>query len=217
MLRIGVDEAGRGPVIGPLVVCAIAIPDSDLSLLKENGVKDSKLLSPKLRGELASFLAKYDHAYASASAADIDDSSNLNTLEVELFAKALEQLPKGNIMLDSCDVDPIRFARRVAEISGLENIISEHKADLNHIEVAAASILAKELREKEMRRIAEEIGFEIGSGYPSDPKTKAAIPRLLSGDLPHPELRWSWKTVVDAWPGPAPQRVGGNNPQRTLF
>ncbi len=217
MLRIGVDEAGRGPVIGPLVVCAIAIPESELKSLKEKGVKDSKLLNTAKREKLAIYLSKFEHSFAIASAAMIDDSNNLNTLEVELFAKALQQLPEGEIMLDACDVDSKRFARRVSDILGRNGINSEHKADLNHIEVAAASILAKELREKEMGKISRDIGFEIGSGYPSDPKTIEAIPRLLEGEMPHPELRWSWKTVIDAWPGPAPQRVGKDYPQRTLF
>ena len=120
-------------------------------------------------------------------------------------------------MLDACDVDAKRFAKRVGEKANRQGVKSEHKADLNHLEVAAASILAKEMREKEMQRISEKIGLEIGSGYPSDPKTIAALPQLLQDKTPHEELRWSWKTVRDAWPGPPPKRVGGNNPQKTLF
>lgn len=217
MLRIGVDEAGRGPVIGPLVVCAIAIPETEISRLESLGVKDSKLLSESKRGELAILLTEYEHSLAIASPAMIDDCENLNLLEVELFAQTISALPNGKVMADACDVDADRFAKRVGEAANRKGVKSEHKADLNHIEVAAASIIAKETREAEMQRVTEEIGFDVGSGYPSDPKTISALPKLLQDETPHPELRWSWKTVRDAWPGPPPKRVGGNNPQKTLF
>ena len=52
MWRIGIDEAGRGPVIGPLVVGALRVPAVDLPLLHEAGITDSKLLSKSRRDEL---------------------------------------------------------------------------------------------------------------------------------------------------------------------
>ena len=52
-LKIGVDEAGRGPVIGPLVVCALCVPEADQSVLRELGAKDSKELSPERRRRIS--------------------------------------------------------------------------------------------------------------------------------------------------------------------
>ena len=43
------------------------------------------------------------------------------------------------------------------------------------------------------------MGLDLGSGYPSDPKTKSAVQELVKGERPHDCLRWSWKTVSDAW------------------
>ena len=92
---------------------------------------------------------------------------------------------------------------------------AEHKADENHPEVSAASIIAKVTRDRLIAEISNELGLDIGSGYPSDPKTKAAVIELVKGETPHDCLRWSWKTVENAWGGTPPPRP--NASQRTLF
>jgi len=211
-MNIGVDEAGRGPVIGPLVVCAFA--SASQSHLRELGVKDSKDLSVKRRNELFPILSKMPHKVIICSPERIDNSNNLNTLEVELFAEALAIMPEGEIMLDACDVNANRFANNVSELSG-RVCYAEHKADENHPEVSAASIIAKVTRDRLVSEISEELGFDIGSGYPSDPKTKAAVIELIKGDKPHDCLRWSWKTVENALGRPPPLRP--NASQQTLF
>ena len=127
----------------------------------------------------------------------IDNSQNLNQLEVELFAESLSVMPEGEIMLDACDVDAERFARNVSNLSK-RDCNAEHKADENHPEVSAASIIAKVTRDNCVKQLSQDLDMELGSGYPSDPKTKAAVKILCMGNYPHDCLRWSWKTVSDA-------------------
>lgn len=211
-MKIGVDEAGRGSVIGPLVVCAFgSISQSDL---RQMGVKDSKDLSKKKRLELYEILTKMPHNVIICQPDRIDNSGNLNDLEVELFAESLAVMPEGEIMLDACDVDADRFARNVSNLTNL-SCSAEHKADENHPEVSAASIIAKVTRDLEVEKISKQLGIDVGSGYPSDPKTKLAVKELTKGKTPHECLRWSWKTVSDAWGGTPPPRP--NSGQRTLF
>ena len=200
-MKIGVDEAGRGPVIGPLVVCAFA--SISQSSLRELGVKDSKDLSPKKREELFEILSEMPHRVVVCSPERIDNSDNLNHLEVELFAEALAAMPDGQIMLDACDVDAQRFARNVSALSKRE-CMAEHKADENHPEVSAASIIAKVTRDRIIRELSEEIGIDLGSGYPSDPKTKKAVIELVKGERPHDCLRWS--CLLYTSPSPRDQR-----------
>ena len=214
-MHVGVDEAGRGPVIGPLIVCAFAHPNPEELLAL--GVKDSKKLSKKKRNELFETLIQYEHQVVVCSPLRIDTHGNLNDLEVELFAEALKGLSSHeSIMLDACDVDAKRFARNVSLKSGLD-CLAEHGADDSYPIVGAASIIAKVTRDDAIGELSESLGFDVGSGYPSDPKTIKVLPKLLQGVKPHDCLRWTWKTVEDAWQGKVPVRAGGNSPQQTLF
>ena len=118
------------------------------------------------------------------------------------------------MMVDSCDVDESRFSRRIAARLGQGwsdwEIDSRHSMDSIDPVAGAASILAKVRRDGEISRIDQEVGFSIGSGYPSDVVTREAVKRLVSGNLPHKDLRWSWSTVSDIWKGmhgtPVPTR-----------
>lgn len=239
MWKIGADEAGRGPVIGPLVVCAVAMPIEEHDNLIENGVKDSKFLSSKKRQELKDWFesnSKTKPWYFSiivCSPERIDSSSGnqgLNVLETELFAEAINALPDNvkksvTILNDACDVKPQRFSDRIANqlISWPwlnSSISSEHKADENDPFVGMASILAKQKRDECIEEISKKLGFSVGSGYPSDPNTKKVIPELLR-DSPHPQLRWSWATVEREWnkihEKELPKRNSAPKNQTTLF
>ena len=213
---IGVDEAGRGPVIGPLVVCALCVQESDYRTLLDIGAKDSKQLSAKNREEIAANIRKQPESkgwgigivVCEPSRIDFNSlHSDLNRLEVELFAEAIESAsenaPEGIMMVDSCDVDESRFSRRIAARLGQGwsdwEIDSRHAMDSIDPVAGAASILAKVRRDGELSRIDQEVGFSIGSGYPSDVVTREAVKRLVSGNLPHKDLRWSWSTVSDLW------------------
>ena len=119
----------------------------------------------------------------------------LNMLEVEGFSEILNRMGPidGTIVVDACDVNTERFAKRI--MSRLKhwskdaNMVSEHKADDRHISVAAASIVAKYTRDKHIKDLEESLGFEIGSGYPSDPKTIGILPKLMQEDEPNEHLR----------------------------
>ncbi len=209
---LGVDEAGRGPVIGPLVVAALAIPQSEIGKLSEMGVDDSKMLSSSKRLEIRNKIVEektWKHCIICFSAEQIDramEHETLNDIEVQLFAKSIEGIGVENVsklILDACDVNEARFGRNVTSklrtFPENSELISEHKADSKHLIVGGASILAKVHRDLEIEQIADECGIEIGSGYPSDPKTRGAVPLLLTEDFPHEHLRWSWSTVKKAW------------------
>lgn len=239
MWKVGADEAGRGPVIGPLVVCAVMMPVEEYDNLIEVGVKDSKFLSSKKREELKQwFLSNsetkpWHHSIIICSPERIDSSSGnqgLNVLETELFAEAINSLPDEikhsvTILNDACDVKPQRFSDRIANQLNSwpwpkSSITSEHKADENDPFVGMASILAKQKRDECIKEISDQLGFSIGSGYPSDPNTKKIIPDLLK-DTPHPQLRWSWATVEREWKKihekELPKRSVAPKNQTTLF
>ena len=211
-MKIGVDEAGRGPAIGPLVVCAFGSVST--SNLIELGVKDSKDLTRKRREQLFEDLSKMPHSVVICQPERIDNSGNLNELEVELFAESLQTMPMGDVMLDACDIDSERFARNVTKLSN-RYCKAEHKADQKYPEVGAASIIAKVIRDRIIEELSEDLGIDLGSGYPSDSKTRNAVKLLVNGKLPHSCLRWSWKTVKDAWGGETPPRPSAS--QQTLF
>ena len=242
MRRIGIDEAGRGPVIGPLVVGALRVPEVDLHLLHDAGVTDSKLLSESKREELDAWIREQterrDWAFELhiSQPAEIDRAmamTNLNDHEVSLFASLARKLQTeggGVLQLDACDVDARRFGNNVASrLNGWPwdgwVMDSQHGADLHCLAVAGASILAKVARDKAIGELSAQIGINLGSGYPSDPTTMEALPSLIEGEEPHDCLRWGWKTVEVAWKQmhdeSAPQRPADPNAppnaQRTLF
>jgi ribonuclease HII len=218
MWHVGIDEAGRGPVLGPLVVGAVAIPTTDINMLTEHGVKDSKDLTHKKRVQLVEWFHiqaqergwKFSLVVCEPERVDHGvQTTGLNILEVELFSEALieirQQVPEPlTVLNDACDVNEQRFTDRIAARMPQwpwpdSTIHSEHKADSTFPIVGMASILAKVQRDRIIEQLTEEIGFPVGSGYPSDPNTKAALPDLLRESKPHPALRWSWKTVSRAW------------------
>lgn len=200
----GVDEAGRGPVMGPLVVAGIMLED-DSKLIKIK-VRDSKQLTPQRRRILAKKIQEItlDHEVLVIPAKDIDDMRKvmtLNEIEVNAFTKVIEKLKPETCYVDSADVNEKRFGMNI--LSGLSfkpNIISKHKADAIYPIVSAASILAKTRRDKEVQKIAQnlenKLNLPLGSGYPADPITQKFLKTWLKkfGKLP-PHTRHSWKTA----------------------
>ena len=216
MYKIGVDEAGRGPAIGPLVVCALCVPDSDIKILESIGAKDSKAITPKNRELLSVEIRlmaeekKWPIGMIICDADRIDierNKINLNKLEIELFKEAIQSTGMaeyhGLIQADACDVNERRFEQRIKSALGEKwghwNIDARHRMDSEEVLVGAASILAKVCRDKEINRINNLLDVDIGSGYPSDPKTKKAVKKLVNDELPNQFLRWSWATVKNAW------------------
>jgi ribonuclease HII len=212
----GVDEAGRGPVIGPLVIAGITA--SDDTALKQMKVKDSKQLSAKKRN----FLAKHIKQIASnievviIKATDIDDMRKvmtMNEIEVHAFTKVIKKLKPDQCFVDAADVNSKRFGNHIsAQLPKKIEIISKHKADDIYPIVSAASIIAKTIRDKEIEDIAQvlekRIQKPLGSGYPSDPITQQFLHSWVKKykKLP-PHTRKSWKTA---------QRIYQQHTRKTL-
>ena len=201
----GIDEAGRGPMIGPLVVCGVLLDNELIKELKEIGIKDSKALTPKKRENFAAEIRKLaiKIEIKSISAQQIDQSRKrgrtLNEIEVDLFSAILEKLRPEIAYLDAADVIAERFGNKVGERSGLLKesckIISEHKADAKYTVVAAASIIAKTTRDKVIVKYHEVYG-DFGSGYPSDSKTVDFVRNLVANGKDLPDIvRRSWESV----------------------
>ncbi|MGB1697705.1 MAG: ribonuclease HII [Thermoplasmatota archaeon] len=199
----GIDEAGRGPVLGPLVVAAVVTTNE--AELREWDVKDSKKIPPARRQRLARLIQTSPDCRSvviSLSAEDVDarrERQTLNEIEVDMFKEALAALdsPETKWFLDAADVDAARFGRLV---SPTKAVTSEHGADDCYLVVGAASILAKTARDEAMaklaRRLERKLPYKLGSGYPSDPNTKSFLKAYVEtfGDLPEGTRR-SWKTA----------------------
>jgi len=200
----GIDEARRGPVVGPLVIAGILVDESKVPELKKIGVKDSKLLSPKQREKLFDEIIKIvdDYHIIIISAQELDSRSsvgvNLNQLEALKCAEIITKLKPELVYVDS-PTSP--RASKFAEIISANlkkdihvDIIAEHKADLNHVEVGAASILAKVTGDREVEKIKKETKLDFGSGYPSDPITVKFVKEHWENKLAK-YIRKSWSTI----------------------
>lgn len=199
-LLIGVDEAGRGSLVGELVIVAIAVPPADADRLRELGVRDSKELSPSARSELYRFLLRYPFQAISISPKEID-AENINILEEEYIAMTLSALAKrlGSAFSTSrIVVDKFGRVRRLHEALrsiGFEGeLIVVEKADRDYVEVAAASIIAKHLRDRRIAVLRSLYGLR-GSGYPADAETIEWLKDILAkGERPS-IIRYSWATL----------------------
>jgi ribonuclease HII len=203
MFVAGVDDAGRGAVIGPLVIAGVLLKEEDLPRLKGMGVKDSKLLSPHRREVLAVEIRKIvqKHCVLKLQPREIDvvvksgrKLHKLNWLEAQTMARVIEALKPDRAYVDASDVLEERFKQQIQECLPFRvEIISEHKADRNYVAVSAASIIAKVERDREIAELAKVYG-DFGSGYPSDPRTMNFLKQWVEKAEEYPEfIRQSWK------------------------
>lgn len=202
-MRLGADEAGKGPVLGPMVAGAVrADPD-----VLPDGLADSKRLSPARREELDAALrddAEIAVATAVVSVVRIDDpATDMNSLGVEAQAEALAAVAASGdaAVVDAADVSEERFGTRVRERlanAGVPvDVTAEHGADDAHPIVSAASVVAKVERDRRVAELAAEFG-EVGSGYPSDPTTREFLSNYLDDHGALPDCaRKSWATCED--------------------
>lgn len=197
---LGIDEAGRGSVLGPLVIAGVIVPEKMDIVLERMGVKDSKRLTPNRRTILSRKLKKmFEYDLVVISAQDIDnmraDGINLNEIERIGMEKILSNLNPEKAIVDAVDIKAERFQNKLANGTGV-NVVAEHKADDNYIEVSAASIIAKQERDAHIAEINKDyikMGG-IGSGYPSDPTTKKFLTNFTYDEMPD-FVRKSWATV----------------------
>ena len=199
------DEAGRGPAIGPLVVAAVSFQEADAEKLFSMGVRDSKALTARRREFLAEEIKEISvgHSYFDLQPWVIDKVVNrgmklrkLNYLEAMAMAKVIRDLHPDRVYVDTADVLPDRFGNDILRVLDWKPyLVSEKKADIKYLVVSAASILAKVRRDFLVSNL-KEIHGDFGSGYPSDPKTVAFIREWFQdNELPPPYMRGSWKTI----------------------
>jgi ribonuclease HII len=207
MLTLGIDDAGRGPVVGPMILAGCLINDETAKEFKKLGITDSKKLTQKRREILAEKIREkaetFEIIIISAPKIDQDNHDGIKLNEVEAIACAsiINKINKGfkeiKVIVDCPSVSLIKWAdylkTRIKNLSNLE-VSCEHKADKNHISVSAASILAKCTREKEMGKIKEIYGDEIGSGYCSDPATQKFLGKYASKHKDKGIFRKTWIT-----------------------
>ncbi|MCI4317624.1 MAG: ribonuclease HII [Thermoplasmata archaeon] len=195
---LGLDEAGRGSWLGPLVIGGFLTDRATADTLPEMGVADSKCLTPRRREALFRQLAAVGRRLTIAlPPATIDRwvrDGRLNDLEAHAFARLIRRTRPGFVYLDACDPVASRFGIRVASLSGVDaRMDARHRADEEIPVVSAASIVAKVCRDRAVSRLSKELDGEIGSGYPSDPTTVTFVRDFFATPHAHPEwLRHSW-------------------------
>jgi ribonuclease HII len=210
---MGIDEAGRGPLAGPVFAAAVSVPlDRAAELLAGdwNAVNDSKKLSPARRDALAAAIKSTPgctFAIASASALEIDQSNILRATHLAMRRAALSLAEKLGIRLTTTAAAPSTKHQAPSIpfrilVDGLpvktlpfpsKNLV---KGDAKSLFIAAASILAKTARDAyclEMDAQYPGYGFAVHKGYPT-PAHFAALERLG----PCPEHRQSFGPVAEA-------------------
>jgi ribonuclease HII len=197
----GVDEAGRGSIVGSLVIAGISIRESKIAILKEMGVKDSKLLTPKARARLFDRIIKVADAVCirKINPIEVDESvmlKGLNKLEAKVMAIVINNISAKEVYVDCCDINPQRYKGYLEQhLTCAPEIHSMHHADAINIVVSAASIIAKITRDQEIQSIRTKYR-NIGSGYPSDERTMKFISRWVIKNGSAPEFaRKSWKPL----------------------
>ncbi len=204
MITAGIDEAGRGPVLGPLVMAVCSIDERNTHKLVELGVKDSKLLMKAVREDLFEKIKELcEWEIIIVPPTEVDEAvnskkDNLNLLEARVAAQLLVKLKKKTVIdkaiLDSPTKNTKKFEQTMQGLLPEEmNLVCENKADLNYPIVAAASILAKVTRDREMERVSELADADLGSGYMTDPKTHAWLQENYNASYGF--IRRSWASV----------------------
>ncbi len=213
---IGIDDAGRGPVIGPMLMAGVLVDEKQRKKLKKIGCKDSKQLTAEKRAELFPQIQEISISYAvvATSPTEVDGrlsvGVNLNKVEAIKTAEIINTIIKAiegkvflnndekiEIVVDCPSPNTVAWHNYLHEhISEPEKILlkCEHKADINHVECSAASILAKVTRDTEIEKIKKEIGHDFGSGYPSDPVTMDFLEKHARDFKNHGIFRKTWST-----------------------
>ncbi len=200
----GVDESGRGPVIGPMVVAGVSIREEVHEKLLETVKKDSKKYSPRLRYKISRKARSLlnDVVVQVIPSRMIDEwilnreLGGLNVLEARAMSWVIDHMTADRVYVDSCGFDAARFGETVKSMTRRRvRVISEHKADEKYPVVSLASIIAKVLRDREITKLSGIFG-EVGSGYCSDERTINFLERWYREKGVFPcFVRKSWKTI----------------------
>ena len=221
MLVLGIDDAGRGPLIGPMFLAGALLEAKEEEYLKHEGVADSKTLAHSTRVKLAGMIKDHCKKYkvVKAEAGDIDHALatgvNLNTLEAIKCADIISDLLIGidervKVIVDCPSVNTVAWKATLQTYLKKEHKIElhcEHKADANHASVSAASILAKVAREEAVTELKKTYG-DMGSGYPSDPSTVAFVKKYGQKYKDAGIFRKSWATWKQLFPSVGQSTLG---------
>ena len=194
-MKAGIDEAGKGCVIGPLVVAGVACECEEK--LASIGVRDSKKLSQKKREELARKIGQFATIeVVKLPASKLDElmsTKTINEILKDIYVEIIARLRPELAYVDSPDVIPERLARELENATKVR-VVAEHRADEKYPLVAAASIIAKVEREREIAKLRARFG-DFGSGYASDPRTREFLKNQISqGRIPS-YVRKRWRTL----------------------
>ena len=206
---LGLDEAGRGSLVGPLVVGGFLVGSAVAGRLREFGARDSKQLSPARREEVYRLLGTVGQRFWLAlDPATVDRHvrrGGLNELEARAFGTLVRRTGASTVYVDACDPVADRFGRAVQHwAGGSAAVIARHRADATIPVVGAASIVAKVHRDRSIRRLQRRLSGDLGSGYPSDPRTCRLVRAVLQDGGPVPPwVRQSWRTMGRLKPPPA--------------
>jgi ribonuclease HII len=204
MLVAGVDEAGRGPVIGPLVIAITSIEEDKEQYLKSIGIKDSKMLTPERREELVKEICHLCKCHVVKITAKQLNSwmkvKSLNQIEADAAADLIFHMPEldkvGTIYIDSPDPVARKFVWRMNLNKDIkEKIHASHKADVIFPICSAASIVAKTTRDAEIEKIKKELGCNFRTGYSHDADTIKCLEENINNPILRKYLRMEWKTT----------------------
>ncbi len=199
MRVLGIEEAGRGPLIGPMVMAAVSIDEKDEFKLDILGVKDSKQLTQIQRERIYKGILEMAKEYRTiiVDCNEIDkavgsDETNLNWLEADKIADFINTMKADKAIIDCPSNNLTEYKKYIQKkLNKKVNVVVEHKADENYLVVGAASIIAKVIREKEIEKIKKKYNIDFGSGYTSDPYT---IQFLEKNHDKYPIFRKSWSS-----------------------
>lgn len=196
---LGLDEAGRGCVLGPLVVGAYLWEGSTDDALVDAGAGDSKKMSAKKRVRVREALSPLGTWTVREISANTIDRGNLNALEEDAIVALIREHTPDRVIIDALGHPRTmpatieRLRRRLGEDA--PEILMEPKADANHPVVGAASVFAKTHRDEVCEGLKGAHG-DFGSGYPSDPKTRRWILHHFEEQTPLPFfVRTRWGTI----------------------
>lgn len=199
-LVLGVDEAGRGAVLGPLVVAGAVLPELDLPKLAALNVKESKSVARAKRARLVRELWAFGvRGRAVVIQPNRIDQENLTQLELRAIVELVRFFQPARVIGDP-PVPPRaipRFRQSLAKSTGFaeERILFSPKADVREPLVAAASLLAKVVRDGYVRALRQIYG-DFGWGYPGEAKVQEFLAQYMRahGELP-PICRKRWSSV----------------------
>lgn len=201
---MGIDEAGRGALIGPLVVAGVVVSEENEKKLKKIGVKDSKKLKPEKREKLAAQIEDIadNILVMRVQPCRIDklrsEGIKLDMIEAIKMAEIIEMGNPNKVYVDALSINPKRFQGQILEnIRTVEpEFVVENYADETYPVVSAASIIAKVERDKVIAEIKKKVKYDFGVGYSHDARTIKFVEEMIKKRKPLPTfIRQSWITT----------------------